>query len=110
RPAVSRSPGLLVACVVGSGIAAQRLSPNDVGLQLLENSFATGAALVALILAFGSLSGAHFNPVVTLADRLLGGMASGEAGAYVAAQLIGGCVGAIAANLMFEGPAIEWST
>jgi glycerol uptake facilitator-like aquaporin len=102
--------GFLVAAVVGSGIAAQRLSPNDVGLQLLENSFATGAALVALILAFGSLSGAHFNPVVTLADRMLGGMASGEAGAYVAAQLIGGCVGAIAANLMFEGPAIEWST
>jgi len=102
--------GFLVAAVVGSGIAAQRLSPNDVGLQLLENSFATGAALVALILAFGSLSGAHFNPVVTLADRLLGGMANGEAGAYVAAQLIGGCVGAIAANLMFERHAIEWST
>jgi glycerol uptake facilitator-like aquaporin len=102
--------GFRVAAVVGSGIAAQRLSPNDVGLQLLENSFATGAALFALILAFGSLSGAHFNPVVTLADRLLDGMANGEAGAYVAAQLIGGCVGAIAANLMFERPAIEWST
>jgi glycerol uptake facilitator-like aquaporin len=102
--------GLLVAAVVGSGIAAQRLSPSDVGLQLLENSFATAATLVALILAFGSLSGAHFNPVVTLADRLLGGMASGEAGAYVVAQVIGGCVGAIVANLMFELPAIEWST
>src|SRR4029453_6484941 len=102
--------GFLVAAVVGSGIAAQRLSPNDVGLQLLENSFATGAALVALILAFGSLSGAHFNPVVTLADRMLGGMANGEAGAYVAAQLIGGRVGGVAAHLMFEGPAIEWST
>ena len=63
----------LVAIVVGSGIAAQRLSPDDVGLQLLENSIATGAGLVALILAFGSVSGAHFNPVVTLADRLLGG-------------------------------------
>jgi len=102
--------GFLVAAVVGSGIAAQRLSPNDVGLQLLENAFATGAALVALILAFGSISGAHFNPVVTLADRLLGGMASGEAGAYVVAQVIGACVGAIVANLMFELPAIEWST
>ena len=102
--------GFLVAAVVGSGIAAQRLSPNDVGLQLLENAFATGAALVALILAFGSVSGAHFNPVVTLADRLLGGMASGEAAAYVVAQVIGGCIGAIIANLMFDLPAIEWST
>jgi glycerol uptake facilitator-like aquaporin len=102
--------GFLVAAVVGSGIAAQRLSPDDVGLQLLENSFATGAALIALILAFGSVSGAHFNPVVTLADRLLGGIGSGEAGTYVAAQLMGGCVGAIAANLMFELPVIEWST
>lgn len=102
--------GFLVAAVVGSGIAAQRLSPNDVGLQLLENAFATGAALVALILAFGSVSGAHFNPVVTLADRLLGGMASGEAGAYVVAQVIGGCAGAIVANVMFELPAIDWST
>jgi glycerol uptake facilitator-like aquaporin len=102
--------GFLVAAVVGSGIAAQRLSPNDVGLQLLENALATGAALVALILAFGSLSGAHFNPVVTLADRLLGGMASGEAGAYVVAQVTGGCIGAIVANLMFELPAVEWST
>jgi glycerol uptake facilitator-like aquaporin len=102
--------GFLVAAVVGSGIAAQRLSPNDVGLQLIENSFATGAALVALILAFGSVSGAHFNPVVTLADRTLGGMASGEAGAYVGAQITGGCVGAIVANLMFDLPAIDWST
>jgi glycerol uptake facilitator-like aquaporin len=102
--------GLLLAAVVGSGIAAQRLSPDDLGLQLLENSFATGTALIALILAFGSLSGAHFNPVVTLADRMLGGMASGEAGAYVAAQVVGGCSGAIVANLMFELPAIEWST
>ena len=64
---------LLVAIVVGSGIAAQRLSPGDIGLQLLENSIATGAGLVALILAFGPVSGAHFNPVVTLADRILGG-------------------------------------
>jgi glycerol uptake facilitator-like aquaporin len=102
--------GFLVAAVVGSGIAAQRLSPDDVGLQLLENAFATGAALVALILAFGSVSGAHFNPAVTLADRLLGGMASGEAGAYVVAQVTGGCIGAMVANLMFELPAVEWST
>ena len=102
--------GFLVAAVVGSGIAAQRLSPNDLGLQLLENSFATGTALIALILAFGSLSGAHFNPVITLADRMLGGMASGEAGAYVGAQVVGGCIGAIVANLMFDLSAIEWST
>jgi len=64
----------LVAAIVGSGIMAQRLSPDDVGLQLLENAIVTGAALVALILAFGPVSGAHFNPVVTLADRLLGGI------------------------------------
>ena len=65
---------LLVAVVIGSGIAAQHLSPEDIGLQLLENSVATGAGLVALILAFGAVSGAHLNPVVTMADRILGGM------------------------------------
>jgi glycerol uptake facilitator-like aquaporin len=102
--------GFLVAAVVGSGIAAQRLSPDDLGLQLLESSLATGAALFALILAFGSVSGAHFNPVVTLADRMLGGMASGEAAAYVAAQVVGGCAGAMVANLMFALPVVEWST
>ena len=63
---------LLVAVVVGSGIAAERLSPDDVGLQLLENSTATAGGLVALILAFGAVSGAHFNPVVSLADRIFG--------------------------------------
>src|SRR3954466_8059241 len=71
--------GLLAAVVVGSGIFAQRLSPNDVGLQLLESSTATAGGLVALILAFGSISGAHFNPVVTLADRVFGGMTTAEA-------------------------------
>ena len=100
----------LVAIVVGSGIAAQRLSPDDVGLQLLENSIATGAGLVALILAFGSVSGAHFNPVVTLADRLLGGMPTRDAGVYVVAQVVGACVGAMVANLMFELPAVDVST
>ena len=100
----------LVAVVVGSGISAQRLSPDDVGLQLLENSIATGAALVALILAFGSVSGAHFNPVVTLADRLLGGMPTRDAGVYVFAQVAGACIGAMVANVMFELPAIELST
>jgi glycerol uptake facilitator-like aquaporin len=82
--------GLLVAAVVGSGIAAQRLSPNNTGLQLLENSTATAGALVALILAFGSVSGAHFNPVVSLADRFFGGLTNRDAGAYIAAQVIGG--------------------
>jgi arsenate reductase len=102
--------GLLVAVVVGSGIAAQRLSPGDIGLQLLENSTATGAGLVALILAFGSVSGAHFNPVVTLADRLLGGMSSRDGIWYVAVQMVGACAGAMVANLMFDLPAVTVST
>jgi arsenate reductase len=102
--------GLLVAVVVGSGIFAQRLSPNEVGLQLLENSLATAGGLVALILAFGSVSGAHFNPVVTLADRCFGGMTTREALAYVPAQIVGGCAGAIVANLMFDLDAINLST
>jgi glycerol uptake facilitator-like aquaporin len=100
----------LVAVVVGSGIAAQRLSPNNVGLQLLENSTATGAALVALILALGPISGAHFNPVVTMADRILGGMSTRDSGVYVACQITGACVGAMAANIMFELPAVDVST
>lgn len=100
----------LVAVVVGSGIFAQRLSPDDVGLQLLENSIATGAGLVALILAFGSVSGAHFNPVVTLADRVLGGTSTREALVYAAAQITGACIGAMVANLMFELPAVTLST
>ena len=100
----------LVAVVVGSGIAAQRLSPNNVGLQLLENSTATGAALVALILALGPISGAHFNPVVTMADRILGGMSTRDSGVYVMCQIAGACLGAMAANVMFELPAVNVST
>ncbi len=100
---------LLAAVVVGSGIAASRLSPGDVGMQLLENSIATGAGLVALILAFGPVSGAHFNPVVTLADRVLGGLSTFEALTYVGAQLVGGCAGAVVANLMFALPAVDLS-
>ena len=100
----------LVAAVVGSGIAAQRLSPGDTGVQLLENAVATGAVLVALILALGSISGAHFNPIVTLADRILGGMGTREASAYVSAQVVGGCIGAMVANLMFDLPAVTLST
>lgn len=101
--------GLLVAVVVGSGIFAVRLSPGDEGLQLLENSTATALGLMALILAFGPVSGAHFNPVVTLADRLLGGISTGRALAYAAAQVIGGCAGTVVANLMFDLSAVEWS-
>ncbi len=100
---------LLVAVVVGSGIFAQRLSPGDGGLQLLENSIATGAGLVALILAFGAVSGAHFNPVVSLADRFLGGLTTRELVAYVPAQVAGGCAGTVIANLMFDLPAVTLS-
>jgi arsenate reductase len=101
---------LLVAVIVGSGIFAQRLSPDDVGLQLLENSTATAGGLVALILAFGSVSGAHFNPVVSLADRIFGGLTTRELVAYVPAQIAGACAGAIVANLMFDLDAIALST
>ena len=91
----------LVAAVIGSGIAAQRLSPGDVGLQLLENSLVTGVALVALILALQPVSAA-FNPVVTLVERALGVIGSRDAAVLVGAQLSGGAVGAVVANLMFD--------
>ncbi len=100
----------LAAAVVGSGIMAQRLSPGDVGLQLFENSTATGAALIALILALGPVSGAHFNPVVTLADRILGGITTRVALVYCAAQVVGACTGVIIANVMFSLPGITIST
>ena len=100
----------LVAVVIGSGIAAQRLSPADTGLQLLENALATGAGLAALILAFGPASGGHFNPVVSLADRVFGGITNRQLAAYLPAQLAGGVVGAVAANLMFSLRAVSIST
>lgn len=102
--------GFLVMAVIGSGIMAQRLSPDDVGLQLLENAFATAGALVGLILMFGAVSGAHFNPVVTLTDRWFGTTSTRDAVLYIPAQVIGGCIGAMVANLMFDLPAIELST
>ena len=102
--------GFLVATVIGSGIAAQRLSPNDVGLQLLENSLATAGILVALILAIGPVSGAHLNPVVSLADRLLGRIDTRTAAVYTVAQVVGGCIGAVVANLMFDLNAVNLST
>jgi arsenate reductase len=100
----------LVAVVVGSGIAAQDLSPNDVGLQLLENAAATAAGLVALILAFGPVSGAHFNPVVSLADSYFRGLARRDLPAYIGAQVAGAITGSILANLMFELDAVSWSS
>ena len=102
--------GILIVAVVGSGIMASRLSPNDVGLQLLENAAATAAALIGLILIFGSVSGAHFNPVVTLVDMAFGAIDTRMTALYIVAQVIGGCLGAMVANVMFELPAVEWST
>jgi glycerol uptake facilitator-like aquaporin len=95
----------LVAAVVGSGVAAQRLSPHDVGLQLLQNAVATGAALVALILALQPVS-ASFNPIITLVERAFGIISSRAAAALVAGQITGGVVGVILANLMFALPPV----
>jgi len=96
----------LVMAVVGSGIAASRLSPHDVGLQLLENSLVTGAALAALILALQPVS-ASFNPVVTLVERALGMLSTTTAAALVVAQVMGGLVGVVVANLMFDLDAVS---
>jgi len=102
--------GFLVIAVIGSGIMASRLSPHDAGLELLANAAATAAALIGLILIFGAVSGAHFNPVVTLMDRAFGSITTRDSALYIAAQITGGVVGAALANLMFELPAIELST
>jgi glycerol uptake facilitator-like aquaporin len=106
---------LLVAVVVGSGIAAAQLSPDDVGLQLLENSTATAFGLAVLILVFGPVSGAHFNPVVSAADWLLGrrvrtGIAVRHLTAYAVVQVLGGVAGAALANLMFDRRVLELAT
>jgi arsenate reductase len=107
--------GLLTAAVVGSGIAASRLSPSDDGVQLLENAVATALALGALILMFGPVSGAHFNPVVSLVDWWLGrrtgsGLAGPETAVYAAAQVIGAIAGAMLADVMFGLRPVAWST
>ncbi|MGW6200800.1 aquaporin [Kribbella sp. NPDC055110] len=107
--------GLLVTVVVGSGIAAAKLSPGDTGLQLLENSFATALGLAVLILMLGPVSGAHFNPVVSVADWWLGrrgggGLSLRDMSAYVAAQVVGAIAGAVLANVMFGAAAVSWST
>ena len=115
RPDVRRLTGefvgtaFLLAGVVGSGIMAENLT-DDVGLQLLQNAFATAGVLVALILAFGSVSGAHFNPAVTITDRVFGGIDTPTAVWYIVAQTAGGILGVICANIMFDLDAVEWST
>jgi glycerol uptake facilitator-like aquaporin len=99
----------LAAVVVGSGIAAQRLSPSTVGLELLENATATAAGLFAIILMFGPVSGAHFNPVVSFADAAFGGLRWRDAAAYLPVQVIGCIAGAVVANLMFAQAAVSIS-
>ena len=106
---------LLVTVVVGSGIAAAELSPSDVGLQLLENSTATMFGLAVLILVFGPVSGAHFNPLVSVADWALGlrsgtGLTGRDVAGYAAAQIAGGIAGAVLANVMFDLPAGQVSS
>ena len=106
--------GLLVTAVVGSGIMAAALSPGQVGLELLENSIATAFALGALILMFGPVSGAHFNPVVSAADWWLGrrtgtGLTTRDLGAYAGAQTLGGIGGAVLANAMFALPTVAFA-
>jgi len=101
---------LLAALVIGSGIAAQRLSPGDVGLQLLENAFATALGLPVIILVFATISGAHFNPVVSLVDSAMGLRAWRDTAFYIPTQIIGCIAGAALANLMFGGAALSLST
>jgi glycerol uptake facilitator-like aquaporin len=102
--------GFLAAAVVGSGIAAQRLSPGDVGLQLLENAAATGTGLFAVILMFGPVSGGQFNPVISIVDAMFGGLSWTEVAAYIPTQTLGCIGGSIAANVMFGLGALTLST
>ena len=101
---------LLAAIVIGSGIAAQQLSPGNTGLELLQNALVTGAGLFAIILVFGALSGAHFNPVVSFVDAAFGGISWRDATAYLPAQVAGCIAGAVAANVMFSLRAVSIST
>src|SRR3954463_12768329 len=101
--------GLLLATVVGSGIMGERLAGGSVAVALLANTLATGAALVALILAFGAISGAHFNPVVSFADASQGGLTWTQATAYSVAQCAGAVIGVAAADYMFGEPVFTWS-
>jgi arsenate reductase len=117
RPSLRRRLGaefvgglLLATIVVGSGIAAQELSPDDVGLQLTENAGATALGLFAIILMFGPVSGAHFNPVVSFVDAAFGGLPRRTAAAYLPAQVTGCIAGAVLANVMFSSRAVSFST
>ena len=101
---------MLAAIVIGSGIAAQHLSPGDVGLELFENAAATAAGLYAIILMFGPVSGAHFNPVVSFVDAGFGGLSWRDACCYLPAQVAGCVGGAVTANLMFSEAAVSVST
>jgi glycerol uptake facilitator-like aquaporin len=100
----------LTAVVIGSGIAAQHLSPGNVGLELLENALATAAGLFAIIVMFGPISGGHFNPVVSFVDAAFGGLRWRDAGAYLPSQVFGCIGGAVVANEMFSRAAISIST
>jgi arsenate reductase len=100
----------LAALVIGSGIAAQQLSPNDIGLQLFENAAATAGGLFAIILMFGPVSGGHFNPVVSFVDAHFGGISWRDALAYLPAQILGCSLGAVTANAMFSLAAVSIST
>jgi glycerol uptake facilitator-like aquaporin len=101
---------LLLAAVVGSGIMGERLSGGNVAIALLANTIATGAALVALILTFGSVSGAHFNPAVSMANAALGGLRWPDAAAYIVVQCVGAALGVALADAMFAEPVLAWST
>jgi glycerol uptake facilitator-like aquaporin len=101
--------GFLVAAVVGSGIMGEKLAAGNVAIALLANTIVTGAALVALILTFGPISGAHFNPAVTFVDAIENGVSWKDAACYVPAQCLGGIAGAIAAHVMFQLPVISVS-
>ena len=101
---------LLAALVIGSGIAAQQLSPNDIGLQLFENAAATAAGLYAIILMFGPVSGGHFNPAVSITDMFFGGLSRRDALAYIPVQVAGCIGGAVLANGMFAKAAVTFST
>jgi glycerol uptake facilitator-like aquaporin len=111
RPFVAEFVGtaLLLIAVVGSGIMGDRLAGGNVAIALLANTLATGATLVALILTFGPISGAHFNPVVSFADASQGGLTWTRASAYAVAQLVGAILGVGGADYMFQEPVWEWS-